>query len=514
MTYNTNRNQQLLAILQHPAFGHLANDSQHALLIKRLENWTISDQHGDNAQPHINLENIISTIPELDAQPQADPLSVVIPITIFYAFIFVAGILGNVMTCVIIFKNKHMHTATNYYLFNLAVSDFLLLVLGLPLDLYNIWYPNSFPFNETTCIFQGLLLETVTNVTILTITSFSVERYIAICHPFRSHAMSKLSRAIKFIVGIWIGAFSLATPQSFLFGILDENGSRVCTIKTSIVNGYFFEISSFLFFIGPLLVISILYIRIGLKLKNNSIFEGCAPQETERTRTSVRAQTRVVRMLIAVVVAFMLCWFPFHAQRLMAVYGKSMSIDTPFEPHQLFMRIYVILTYISGVMYFLSTCINPLLYNIMSKKFRAASKKTLQPYCNKCFCCTQQPKHHYTGISIHQSMFRTKKEPRPKPRRLTIPFVKQDSSSSMTTQLTFNLATPVDQFSNQLTPPLNTFLSRNPPNFFPPPTPQSPSKAKSASISESVDAKDELRTKFELVKRDTSLRESEEDRYL
>lgn len=107
----------------------------------------------------------------------------------------------------------------------------LTVYLGLPLDLYNIWNPNSFPFNETTCIFQGLLLETVTNVTILTITSFSVERYIAICHPFRSHAMSKLSRAIKFIVGIWIGAFCLATPQSFLFGILVEEGTRVCTVS-------------------------------------------------------------------------------------------------------------------------------------------------------------------------------------------------------------------------------------------------------------------------------------------
>lgn len=184
--------------------------------------------------------------------------------------------------------------------------------------MYNIWNPNSFPFNETTCIFQGLLLETVTNVTILTITSFSVERYIAICHPFRSHAMSKLSRAIKFIVGIWIGAFCLATPQSFLFGILVEDKSRVCTvsqmfliqlifiknwhkiqIKTTIVNGYFFEVSSFLFFIGPLFVISLLYIRIGMKLKNSSFAEGVVVPhgETEYRNTSVKAQRRVIRML-------------------------------------------------------------------------------------------------------------------------------------------------------------------------------------------------------------------------
>lgn len=124
----TNRNQQLLALLQHPAFGHLTNDSNHALLIQKLQNLTRHE--GFNDTQSIELENIISTIPQLDSEAEKDPLSVIILITIFYAFIFVAGILGNVMTCVIIFKNKHMHTATNYYLFNLAVSDFLLLVIG------------------------------------------------------------------------------------------------------------------------------------------------------------------------------------------------------------------------------------------------------------------------------------------------------------------------------------------------------------------------------------------------
>lgn len=59
-----------------------------------------------------------------------DPLSVILPITICYILIFIAGVLGNVITCIVIAKNKTMHTATNYYLFNLAVSDFLVLVFG------------------------------------------------------------------------------------------------------------------------------------------------------------------------------------------------------------------------------------------------------------------------------------------------------------------------------------------------------------------------------------------------
>lgn len=56
-------------------------------------------------------------------------------ITIFYAIIFIAGILGNLITCIVISRNKFMHTATNFYLFNLAVSDLILLLSG-ELEIY------------------------------------------------------------------------------------------------------------------------------------------------------------------------------------------------------------------------------------------------------------------------------------------------------------------------------------------------------------------------------------------
>lgn len=56
---------------------------------------------------------------------------------------------------------------------------------GMPLEVYGTWYPFAYPFNQVACIITGLLSETATNATVLTITSFTVERYIAICHPFR-----------------------------------------------------------------------------------------------------------------------------------------------------------------------------------------------------------------------------------------------------------------------------------------------------------------------------------------
>lgn len=69
---------------------------------------------------------------------------------------------------------------------------------------------------------------------------------------------------------------------------------------------------------------------------------------------------------VAVVVAFFFCWAPFHAQRLLAVYLSGADPEAQ-EP---LVEVYFVLMYASGILYFLSTCVNPLLYHIMSKKFR------------------------------------------------------------------------------------------------------------------------------------------------
>ncbi|CAD1469932.1 unnamed protein product, partial [Heterotrigona itama] len=78
---------------------------------------------------------------------------------------------------------------------------------------------------------------------------------------------------------------------------------------------------------------------------------------------------------VAVVVAFFICWAPFHAQRLLAVYAQSARNA---KPEDALVIVYTILTYMSGVFYYLSTTVNPLLYNIMSNKFREAFKMCVE----------------------------------------------------------------------------------------------------------------------------------------
>lgn len=74
-------------------------------------------------------------------------------------------------------------------------------------------------------------------------------------------------------------------------------------------------------------------------------------------------------------IAFFVCWAPFHAQRLMTIYVVIWN--------QKLKAIEAILYYISGVLYYISSTINPILYHTMSLKYRQALKDTLGKICRR-----------------------------------------------------------------------------------------------------------------------------------
>ncbi|KAL5233737.1 hypothetical protein ACI65C_001147 [Semiaphis heraclei] len=332
--------------------------------------------------------------------PKRDPLYIVLPMTIMYSVIFVTGVIGNSITCMVIAKHKYMHTATNYYLFSLAVSDLILLVSGLPQEMWSIWSRYPYVFGEIFCQLRGLFAEMSANATVLTITAFTAERYVAICHPFMAQSMSKLSRAVKLIIIIWLVAVLFAIPQALQFTVSSWNGSSElmqCNIRsirlmdTDIeLSTVSFLLSTLLFFLLPMTLITVLYALIGLRLRRSdklkrTITVRSTHGEKKMSSPEYRANSspKVLKMLVAVVVAFFICWAPFHAQRLIAIFGSNHASSGNFDAKDIpfLHQLYGISTYISGVLYYVSTTINPILYHIMSLKFRGAFKETVLRCC-------------------------------------------------------------------------------------------------------------------------------------
>ncbi|KAJ7993459.1 hypothetical protein DPEC_G00272650 [Dallia pectoralis] len=311
--------------------------------------------------------------------------TVFLPVCLTYLLIFLVGASGNVLTCVVIARNKVMRTPTNYYLFSLAVSDLLVLLLGMPLELYEMWRNYPFLFGVGGCYFQTFLFETVCFASILNVTALSVERYIAVVHPLRAKYVVTRAHAKRVIATVWGMSVLCAMPNTSLHGIdvlyparrgnattgLPE--SAICTVvKPRWVYNLTIQVTTLVFFVLPMLTISALYLLIGLQLKREKmlqVMEGGDSYCNVRSQQQTARRRQVTKMLFVLVVVFGICWAPFHTDRLMWSF-----IDVHQWVHQ---EVYTCVHIISGVFFYLSSAVNPILYNLMSTRFREMFKEMM-----------------------------------------------------------------------------------------------------------------------------------------
>ncbi|EPY82342.1 neuromedin-U receptor 1-like protein [Camelus ferus] len=248
-------------------------------------------------------------------------------------------------------KFKAMRTPTNYYLFSLAVSDLLVLLVGLPLELYEMWRNYPFLLGTGGCYFRTLLFETVCLASVLNVTALSVERYVAVVHPLQAslHGIQQLNIPCRGTVP----------------------GSAVCTlVRPRAVYNLVVQTTALLFFCLPMATISVLYLLIGLRLRRERLL--LLRQESKgraRTRDSRRLQrlpnrgrTQVTKMLFVLVVVFGICWAPFHIDRLMWSFVSRWTEGL----HLAFQYVHVV----SGIFFYLGSAANPVLYSLMSSRFR------------------------------------------------------------------------------------------------------------------------------------------------
>lgn len=239
-----------------------------------------------------------------------------LPVCITYLLIFSVGAVGNTLTCAVITRHPVMRTPTNFYLFSLAVSDLLVLILGMPLELYELWSNYPFLLGKSGCYFKTFLFETVCFASVLNVTALSVERYIAVVHPLRAKCVVTRAHAKRVIICVWFASVICALPNASLHGIYTlpkprgrgeghELSSATCTlVKPRWIYNLIIQISTFFFFILPMMTISSLYLLIGIQLKREKMLQAKSECENNghrnasvRTRLPRTRRQQVTKML-------------------------------------------------------------------------------------------------------------------------------------------------------------------------------------------------------------------------
>lgn len=201
--------------------------------------------------------------------PKQSPF--VLPITAVYLLIFLTGLSGNLLTCAVIAKHKKMRNPTNLYLMSLAASDLLVLLFGMPLEIYDLWQNYPFPFGEGGCYFKTFLFETVCFASILNVTVLSAERYMAVVYPLKTRYLSTNRHTRRVIGGVWLASMACAVPNTLLHGIfhLPERPaeSAICTVLRPLwIYNLVIQVTTVCFYFVPMVVISGLYLVMAVHL--------------------------------------------------------------------------------------------------------------------------------------------------------------------------------------------------------------------------------------------------------
>nr|AAC33472.1 orphan G protein-coupled receptor [Sphoeroides nephelus] len=303
-------------------------------------------------------------------------------ITVACTVLFTVGVVGNVMTILVVSRYRDMRTTTNLYLCSMAVSDLFIFVC-MPLDLYRMWRYRPWRFGDALCKLFQFVSESCTYSTILCITALSVERYLAICFPLRAKALVTKRRVRALILLLWTVSLLSAGPVFVMVGVekdsimfpnssdlnesswpLEAVDTRECRMTQYAVESGLMEAMVWLssvFFFMPVFCLTVLYGLIGRRLWLRH------RETTINSRVAYRDKSnrQTIKMLVVVVLAFVLCWLPFHVGR----YLQFRSLDAP-SPLLSLLSEYCSL--VSVVLFYLSAAINPILYNTMSWKYRGA----------------------------------------------------------------------------------------------------------------------------------------------
>ncbi|XP_051965295.1 neurotensin receptor type 1-like [Xyrauchen texanus] len=301
-------------------------------------------------------------------------------ITVIYAVLFGVGLIGNSMTLYISLQRRsvqHLQGTVHYHLASLAVSDLLILVLCMPVELYNfIWIHHPWAFGEVACRSYYFLRDGCSYATALNIVSLSVERYMALCHPLKAKSRMSRGRTRRLVCALWVASLALASPMLLTMGLIHVGKERICTTVASTNTAKaVLQVNALLSFVVPVLVITVMNGLIGHQLQQMShhALHCLAPSNITTDTNRERSLQHGIKVLRGVVFAFVLCWFPYHCRRLMYCYVTEWTNALYDFYHYFYM--------LTNVLFYISSVINPILYNLVSSNYRQVFLSTVTYMC-------------------------------------------------------------------------------------------------------------------------------------
>ncbi|XP_037644962.1 trace amine-associated receptor 13c-like [Sebastes umbrosus] len=265
----------------------------------------------------------------------------------------------NLLVIISVSHFRQLETPTNILLLSLAISDFLVGLLLMPVEI----------LRKTSCWFLGDLMCSLYNYLSFIITSASVgvmvlisfDRYVAICDPLHYTTKVTVNRVKLCVCLCWLCAVcycSLVVKDDLTQPGRYHSCFGECLIVIDFIAG---TVDLVLTFIVPVTVIVVLNMRVFAVAVSQAramrSHIAAVTLQLSVTQTANKSELKAARTLGVLVVVFLICFCPYYCFTL-ASENMTNSSNTFFV---LFL-------------FYFNSCLNPVIYALFYSWFRKAVK--------------------------------------------------------------------------------------------------------------------------------------------
>ncbi|XP_060072071.1 neuropeptide FF receptor 2-like [Ylistrum balloti] len=313
-------------------------------------------------------------------------IPIIVVYTMAYLLVFLFAFFGNLIVVIVIWRNRWLHTVTNFFIVNLAVADILVAIFCVPITLLTNIY-TGWPYGSMMCKVTPYLQGVSVCASVNTLAAIALDRYLAICYTLNYKLTGRVARVVMGCV--WAFALCIMIPWAVFYQHDKYNSSiqaiYIChLVWPSQVSGKFFLAGIFLFcYTIPLLLIVVCYALIGFRVWNRN-----APGIFKSNGIIHKSKVKAIKMLLVVVILFGLSWLPLYAINLKIVFSPPSLSDM----HTVTI-LYDYLVPVSQWLGLANSGINPIIYCLFSRKIRTRIKVMVT--CNE----TQEFKRQFRKFS-------------------------------------------------------------------------------------------------------------------
>ena len=228
---------------------------------------------------------------------------------------------------------------------------------------------NDSAFGQTSCklfIFsEGLSIAS----SIFSLTVLAFERFFVVVFPLWN--IITIKGTLRSIIVIWVAAFAVSSPLLYAAKVRLYNGVAFCIEDWAPAFNHkraqaSYTIVSFVFLYAlPLLIIALLYSVIAAKVWSRRTPGNTTPANR---RVSQESSKNVLKMSVAVVLAFAICWFLMHLNMLLIDFSDIFEVC----------GIPIWLQTTGFLLGYSNSAINCCIYPLFSQQYRRGFKQSLK----------------------------------------------------------------------------------------------------------------------------------------